>query len=45
MSIRVLITGESSYLGSILTPKLLSLGYVTVVDNFMYQQTSYWFMD
>ena len=37
----VLITGGAGYIGSVLTPELLSRGYrVTVVDNFMYQQTS-----
>jgi nucleoside-diphosphate-sugar epimerase len=37
----VLVTGGAGYLGSIFVPKLLSLGHeVTVVDNFMYKQTS-----
>jgi nucleoside-diphosphate-sugar epimerase len=36
---RILITGGSGYLGSILTPYLLSLGHhVTVLDNLMYGQ-------
>lgn len=37
----ILITGGAGYIGSILTPRLLALGHkVTVVDNFMYKQTS-----
>jgi nucleoside-diphosphate-sugar epimerase len=37
----ILITGGAGYIGSILTPRLLALGHrVTVVDNFMYRQTS-----
>ena len=37
----ILITGGSGYIGSILTQTLLSEGFkVTVLDNFMYNQTS-----
>lgn len=39
--IKVLVTGGAGYIGSILTPTLLERGYsVTVVDNFLYNQTS-----
>jgi nucleoside-diphosphate-sugar epimerase len=38
---RVLVTGGSGYIGSILVPKLLERGFhVTVVDNFMFGQDS-----
>lgn len=37
----ILITGGAGYIGSIMVPELLNLGYkVTVVDNFMYKQSS-----
>ena len=37
----ILVTGGSGYLGSIIVPDLLSGGHaVTVIDNFMYNQTS-----
>jgi len=41
MNERILVTGGAGYIGSVLVPELLSKGYhVTVLDNFMYKQTS-----
>ncbi len=38
---KILITGGAGYIGSILAPELLNLGYkITVVDNFMFKQSS-----
>lgn len=38
---KILITGGAGYIGSVLTKKLLEIGYdVTVLDNFMFNQQS-----
>lgn len=41
MSLKILVTGGSGYLGSIMVPDLLEAGHeVTVLDSFMYRQAS-----
>jgi nucleoside-diphosphate-sugar epimerase len=41
MSCNILVTGGAGYLGSIMVPQLVSDGHnVTVLDNFMYKQSS-----
>lgn len=41
MTQKILVTGGAGYIGAILIPTLLAHGYqVTVLDNFMYRQTS-----
>lgn len=41
LKMKILITGGAGYMGAIMVPQLLRHGYeVTVIDNFMYNQTS-----